>query len=111
AALITLPLAAILSVLLPLRGVAVMNCALCAASTGATIFGTGPFTGASPGENLAGLSIYNLVVCSTTLVVAALALERQRIADELTGSLERFRGLTALSADWYWEQDEHLRFT
>ena len=111
AALVSLPLAGILSVLLPLRWVAVMNGALFAASTGATIYGTGPFTGASAGENLAGLSIYNLMVCSTTLVVAALALERKRVADELAGSLERFRGLTALSADWYWEQDEHLRFT
>ncbi|HYL19995.1 MAG TPA: diguanylate cyclase, partial [Burkholderiales bacterium] len=111
AALVSLPLAAILSVLLPLRWVAVMNGALFAASTGATMYGTGPFTGASAGENLAGLSIYNLVVCTTTLVVAALALERKRVADGLADSLERFRGLTALSADWYWEQDEHLRFT
>jgi diguanylate cyclase (GGDEF)-like protein/PAS domain S-box-containing protein len=29
----------------------------------------------------------------------------------LRESEERFRGLTALSSDWYWEQDEELRFT
>ena len=28
----------------------------------------------------------------------------------LTESEERFRALTELSADWYWQQDEHLRF-
>ncbi len=32
--------------------------------------------------------------------------ERQRIESEA-----RFRSLTALSADWYWEQDENFRFT
>jgi diguanylate cyclase (GGDEF)-like protein/PAS domain S-box-containing protein len=30
---------------------------------------------------------------------------------ELIESEERFRSLTALSSDWYWEQDEQLRFT
>lgn len=29
----------------------------------------------------------------------------------LRESEERFRSLTALSSDWYWEQDEELRFT
>ncbi len=30
---------------------------------------------------------------------------------DLIESEERFRSLTALSSDWYWEQDENLRFT
>src|SRR5262249_25261938 len=30
---------------------------------------------------------------------------------ELRRSLQRFHRLTALSTDWYWEQDEKLRFT
>lgn len=30
---------------------------------------------------------------------------------DLIASEDRFRGLTALSSDWYWEQDENLRFT
>src|SRR5207249_429884 len=34
--------------------------------------------------------------------------ERQR---QLAASEARFRSLTALSSDWYWEQDEHYRFT
>jgi diguanylate cyclase (GGDEF)-like protein/PAS domain S-box-containing protein len=29
---------------------------------------------------------------------------------KLQESEARFRGLTALSSDWYWEQDEHFRF-
>jgi PAS domain S-box-containing protein len=37
--------------------------------------------------------------------------ERRRAADELRESEARFRALTALWSDWYWRQDEHLRFT
>ncbi|MDP9082378.1 MAG: EAL domain-containing protein [Pseudomonadota bacterium] len=35
----------------------------------------------------------------------------RRARRDLTASEERFRSLTALSSDWYWEQDEELRFT
>jgi PAS domain S-box-containing protein len=37
--------------------------------------------------------------------------ERKRAADELRESEQRFRALTELSSDWYWQQDEELRFT
>ena len=37
--------------------------------------------------------------------------QRKAVAQALHDSEERFRGLTALSSDWYWEQDENLRFT
>ena len=37
--------------------------------------------------------------------------ERKLAADELRESEVRFRSLTELSSDWYWEQDEDLRFT
>ncbi|MBA3508279.1 MAG: PAS domain S-box protein, partial [Betaproteobacteria bacterium] len=42
-----------------------------------------------------------------------IARDRQRDATEaaLRDSEARFRSLTALSSDWYWEQDENLRFT
>ena len=36
---------------------------------------------------------------------------RRHAEDALRESETRFRRLTALSSDWYWEQDEHLRFT
>jgi diguanylate cyclase (GGDEF)-like protein/PAS domain S-box-containing protein len=111
AALVTLPLAAILSTLLPLRWVAVMNCLVFAASASALSHGTGPLAEGALEQSIAGLAIYNLTLCLTTLVVAAVALERQRVSDKLAASLERFRSLTALSADWYWEQDEGLRFS
>jgi diguanylate cyclase (GGDEF)-like protein/PAS domain S-box-containing protein len=35
----------------------------------------------------------------------------RRAQRDLIASENRFRGLTALSSDWYWEQDENLRFT
>jgi PAS domain S-box-containing protein len=37
--------------------------------------------------------------------------DRKLAADALRASEARFRSLTALSSDWYWEQDENLRFT
>jgi len=37
--------------------------------------------------------------------------ERQETELALRTSEERFRGLTELSSDWYWEQDSDLRFT
>ena len=37
--------------------------------------------------------------------------ERQVAAAALRESEERFRSLTELSSDWYWRQDESLRFT
>lgn len=36
--------------------------------------------------------------------------ERKQIEQTLRESEERFRALTALSSDWYWEQDEQFRF-
>lgn len=35
---------------------------------------------------------------------------RKSVEEALAASEARFRSLTALSADWYWEQDEHFRF-
>ena len=37
--------------------------------------------------------------------------ERKLAADAVRASEARFRSLTELSSDWYWEQDENLRFT
>jgi diguanylate cyclase (GGDEF)-like protein/PAS domain S-box-containing protein len=39
------------------------------------------------------------------------AAERERALTDLAESRERFRSLAELSSDWFWEQDESLRFT
>jgi PAS domain S-box-containing protein len=36
---------------------------------------------------------------------------RRQAEEAMRASEERFRSLTELSSDWYWEQDEELRFT
>jgi PAS domain S-box-containing protein len=36
--------------------------------------------------------------------------ERKHMEDALRASEARLRGLTGLSLDWFWEQDEHFRF-
>ena len=36
---------------------------------------------------------------------------RKQAEERLRRSEERFRALAQMSSDWYWEQDEHFRFT
>jgi len=43
--------------------------------------------------------------------VVRLAILQAGVMSSLAESEARFRGLTALSADWYWEQDEEFRLT
>ncbi len=69
--------------------------------------GNGPFAEQTP----INLQIFLAVVGATTLFVAALSSERAQALRESQRNLGRFRGLTALSADWYWETDSEHRFT
>jgi PAS domain-containing protein len=38
-------------------------------------------------------------------------MQRKQAEEEVRESEERFRSLTGLSSDWYWEQDADFRFT
>jgi len=46
-----------------------------------------------------------------TLIGGQMMAGRRAAMQRLRDSEERFRRLTALSSDWYWEQDSELRFT
>ncbi len=110
-AYLCLPLALIAALYVSLRWVVLANLLTFAIAALGTLTGHGPF--ASPAASYASLHLvtFGLVVCLSTLILAALAAERRRVADELEQAAVRFRSLTALSSDWYWEQDEQLRFT
>ncbi|MFN0314579.1 MAG: EAL domain-containing protein, partial [Burkholderiales bacterium] len=69
--------------------------------------GHGPF----PKHALNPLQLFLAVVSIATLFVAALSSGRALALRESQRNLARFRGLTALSADWYWETDAEHRFT
>ena len=43
--------------------------------------------------------------------LAANVTERERLIERIRESEGRFRALTELSSDWYWETDEQMRFT
>ena len=110
-AFLLFPLAVWPAVRLPMREVATFNVALAVLCIGGAWLGMGPF---APERELATLvAIHALLgsVALTTLLLGALSTERREAAERLRASEERFRSLTDLSADWYWEQDENFRFT
>jgi diguanylate cyclase (GGDEF)-like protein/PAS domain S-box-containing protein len=110
-AYVYLSLALLTAMHLPLTWVTLLNLLTFAAAASATMLGTGPFASASLQDGLASLQTYGIVSSLATLLLSSLAQERESVAAELNDSLERFQQLTALSSDWYWEQDEKLRFT
>jgi len=105
------PLAVWPAVRFPMREVATFNLALAALCLGGAWLGIGPFVSE---RDLAGLvTLHGLLgaVTLTTLLLGALSNERRAAIARLAESEARFRSLTGLSADWYWEQDAELRFT
>jgi diguanylate cyclase (GGDEF)-like protein/PAS domain S-box-containing protein len=58
-------------------------------------------------EVLAAVSI----VVVATLAMSAAATERRHMVRRISEERERFAQLARLSSDWFWEQDEELRFT
>ena len=96
---------------LSLTWVTVLSLLTFCVAAGGTLLGSGPFAAAALGDSLVALQTYGIVSSLATLLVSSLAQQRERAAAKLSESLERFQQLTALSSDWYWEQDEELRFT
>lgn len=105
------PLAVWPAVRFPMREVATFNLALAALCLGGAWLGVGPFVSERDLASLMTLHALLGAVTLTTLLLGALSNERRAAAAALLESEARFRSLTSLSADWYWEQDEALRFT
>lgn len=106
-----IPLAIWLAVGYPLRYTAAGNAALFTIAVLETGHGTGPFAEGSREINLLLLHLFLVIVSFTTLLVAGLNTERTRALRRANQSAERYQRLSELSAEWYWEQDENLRFT
>ncbi len=105
------PLAIWPAVRFPMREVATFNLALAVLCLGGAWFGIGPFVSERDLGSLVALHGLLGAVALTTLLLGALSNERRTATAGLVESEARFRSLTSLSADWYWEQDESLRFT
>jgi diguanylate cyclase (GGDEF)-like protein/PAS domain S-box-containing protein len=105
------PLAVWPAVRFPMREVATFNLALAALCLGGAWLGIGPFVSERDLASLITLHGLLGAVALTTLLLGALSNERRTAAAALLESEARFRSLTSLSADWYWEQDESFRFT
>src|SRR5438128_12514546 len=68
----------------------------------------GVASGALPANDLAQLHL-DRALCELHALRTALEAARANEAHLRTTAL-RFRSLTELASDWYWEQDENLRF-
>ena len=76
-----------------------------------TMRGHGPYAEASMENGLLFLHLLLVVIACLTLLLNSTSVERAAALEDVRDSAERFRQLNELSADWYWEQDERLRFT
>ncbi|HKB84027.1 MAG TPA: PAS domain S-box protein, partial [Burkholderiales bacterium] len=106
-----LPFAVWIALTHDIRFTALANAGLFAVAVWGTARGTGPFAGGPVEIDLALLHIFLVVYSITTLLVAAVNGERNRAIDDADSNAQRFRSLSELSSDWYWEQDHNLRFT
>jgi diguanylate cyclase (GGDEF)-like protein/PAS domain S-box-containing protein len=106
-----LPFAVWIALAHDIRFTALANAGLFAIAVWGTAHGAGPFAGVSVEIDLILLHIFLVVYSITTLLVAAVLGERNRAVRDADSNAQRFRSLSELSSDWYWEQDQNLRFT
>jgi diguanylate cyclase (GGDEF)-like protein/PAS domain S-box-containing protein len=107
-AFLCLPPALLSALYLGLRWICAANLLAVGIALASTLLGHGPFAESS---GLVYTQSFGLILAFTTLLAGALAAERRRADAELQETAARFEQLAALSSDWYWEQDENLRFT
>lgn len=91
-------------------GAAVVSLAVAIGAVAGTVF-DGPLPGMEVPEHSLTLLVFFATVSVTTLTFSSLYAQQLAAEQALRQGEERFRRLTELSADWYWEQDEALRFT
>jgi diguanylate cyclase (GGDEF)-like protein/PAS domain S-box-containing protein len=111
--LCTFPVAFAMWVAISLGTWAAASAILCMAILGvsAASLGRGPFADASLYLAITKFWAYMGTVSLVSLLVSALNLERTAAHQQLVQAEARFRALTHLSSDWFWEQDTEFRFT
>lgn len=106
-----LPVAILLALRHPPAFTALANAVVFIAATSGTLAGLGPFGRSAVPDGPLIFHVAVVVFFSTTLLVSVIGTELKQALARARDSAERFQGLTDLSTDWYWEQDENLRFT
>jgi PAS domain S-box-containing protein len=89
--------------------VALVNLVLAAVVSRLVAVGLGTHLAAELGPRLEFLHGFLAITGFSALILAAAVSERQRAQQVLRESEARFKTLTALSSDWYWELDRDLR--
>jgi PAS domain S-box-containing protein len=62
-------------------------------------------------ETIAGATALAALLCLLIALLARQVRRGERLAEALRGSEARFRNFAESTSDWFWEQDETLRFT
>ena len=106
-----LPLAIGPALRLGMRDIATLNLVVSLGLIAGTAAGMGPFAAEFGRDGMVAAHAALIFVALTTLIVCAASTERRAAIVGLAESEARFRSLTELSNDWYWEQDEALRYT
>jgi signal transduction histidine kinase/integral membrane sensor domain MASE1 len=75
-----------------------------------TAYGSGPFSVGASADRLLLLHGFLLAVALASLTLAASKEQSRSTLRSMHASEQRFRTLTALSSDWYFEQDAQFRF-
>jgi diguanylate cyclase (GGDEF)-like protein/PAS domain S-box-containing protein len=111
AALLLFPLALWPALRLPMREIAAFNVILAVLLSGSAWFGLGPFALEPAGpDNFFRVALLGALAVAA-LLVGARSAEGREVHMRLQHSARRFDSVERLSAEWYWEQDETLRFT
>ncbi len=111
--LCTFPVALVVWVAIKLGPFAAASATLWLAVLGAwaITLGRGPFIDPVPYLALTKFWAYMTTLSVVSMLVSALNSERTQAHQHLVQAEERFRTLTQMSSDWYWEQDREFRFT
>jgi diguanylate cyclase (GGDEF)-like protein/PAS domain S-box-containing protein len=88
--------------------IAALVLAICAAVSLAR--GLGPFLNLDLHVAIARLWAYMTTLSITTLLASVFTTERSKGTQNLIASEKRYRLLTQLSSDWFWEQNDQFRF-
>ncbi len=110
-AFVLAPLAVLPAIRLSLREIGAFNVGVAALCVAGVTSGVGPIASIPVYADILTLQAMLIALAVLTLSLSATGAAGRAAHARMRESEARFRSLTEMSADWYWEMDEHFRFT